>query len=123
MKYKKTYFEATKRYKRVEVIESYLFIKIPENINIQNVNIMYTLIDKRKERKKKEIKRDKEILSYESTKKDPHESSHLLKYEKFLLWLKQYAPYCSDRKNFPHQISEEGLDNSLTTVKLLLRLF
>ena len=50
----------------------------------------------------------KEILSIESIQKEPHGSSlSHTDYEKFKDWLSRKAPYCSNPKNFPSQITED----------------
>lgn len=50
----------------------------------------------------------KEILSIESIQKEPHGSSPShTDYEKFKDWLSRKAPYCSNPKNFPSQITED----------------
>lgn len=52
---------------------------------------------------------DKETLSNESVKKEAGASSPASSnpdFEKFNDWLKEHAPFCSDPKNFPSQITE-----------------
>jgi hypothetical protein len=98
----KRYIEMCTRAKRRDVI-------IPEEYKIihEQCQITQEVCDKEEYIRVK--KRKKEILSDESTKKDSHESSRSPDYEKFLIWINKHAPYCSDTKNFPHQISEEEL--------------
>ena len=123
----KRYFEATARRKRVEVYQHLLLVDTltyghvyicggNEYIIAPNDNILPQ--SKGKERKLKEREREasrakNEDMKYTKTKSVEVESVEVENvdpnsdYGLFLSWLKANAPYCSNKKNFPHQITEQ----------------
>lgn len=118
------YFEATGRRKHICLRKELLLVdlsKIPNvNISTQNAYIIEENVDIISQRKGKEKESEKEIEN-ESEQAHIYTCAHAREekvqlltheanptpsdYDKFCSWLKENAPYCAERKNFPRQIT------------------
>ena len=110
----KRYFEAVGRRKNVDVYSQLLLIDVSgmDNVNILPDNVY--IIDKNGNISKQSKVNNSRVDKKESPNGDEKEgepSSPALNpdFIKFNDWLKKHAPYCSNPKNFPSQITEAEL--------------
>ena len=99
------YFEATSRRKRIQIYEKYLLV------DVSHLDHVYILGDNECKVSSNGYILKQSKVKERKLKKSTHETSESQildpNYEKFLCWMAENAPYCGDKENFPHQITQE----------------
>lgn len=113
------YLEAIFRRKKIEIYEQLLLIDDPKLPNVYILDSNAYIINqngdirRQKKGKEKEISENESeqahICASERARTCEEEPEKLSDHAKFTQWIKTYAPFCAQRKNFPNQITETQL--------------